>query len=190
MRTHAECAPPSLLLGPATLPHRLHPPTPPDRPPAHPPSPYGVAGLLATYDDDGPALYLVEPSGIAHKYYGTAVSGRCGEGRGARGPGGTGSATQPQPSMCISLPPPVTADHAPFRSPIRKLTPPGRQGAAGRQERAGEDQAGAADVQGGRGGGGKDVSGGRGRWDAGGWFACSTGGVLQGRGALCRSWGS
>lgn len=35
--------------------------------------PYGAAGLLATYDDEGPALYLVEPSGAAHKYHGTAV---------------------------------------------------------------------------------------------------------------------
>ncbi|GBF90613.1 proteasome subunit alpha type-3 [Raphidocelis subcapitata] len=35
--------------------------------------PYGTAGLLATYDEDGPALYLVEPSGVAHKYHGTAV---------------------------------------------------------------------------------------------------------------------
>ena len=37
-------------------------------------SPYGAAGLLATYDaDDGPALALVEPSGVAHRYHGAAV---------------------------------------------------------------------------------------------------------------------
>jgi len=28
--------------------------------------PYGTASLLAVYDDDGPQLYLVEPSGAGH----------------------------------------------------------------------------------------------------------------------------
>jgi len=72
---------------PGLAPARLAAPAPPPAPQAaHPPTipnqrnhvispqrPYGVAGLLATYDEDGPALYLVEPSGIAHKYHGTAV---------------------------------------------------------------------------------------------------------------------
>jgi 20S proteasome subunit alpha 7 len=35
--------------------------------------PYGSAALLATRDNNGPALYLLEPSGVAHRYYGTAV---------------------------------------------------------------------------------------------------------------------
>ncbi|KAF8062974.1 PAG1 [Scenedesmus sp. PABB004] len=35
--------------------------------------PYGVASLLAVYDKAGPQLYLVEPSGVAHRYFGTAV---------------------------------------------------------------------------------------------------------------------
>jgi 20S proteasome subunit alpha 7 len=36
--------------------------------------PYGVSSLLAVHDKAaGPQLYLVEPSGIAHRYYGTAV---------------------------------------------------------------------------------------------------------------------
>lgn len=48
------------------------------------PRPYGAAGLLATYDEEGPALYLVEPSGIAHKYHGTAVSFAKRAGRQAR----------------------------------------------------------------------------------------------------------
>lgn len=38
--------------------------------------PYGSAALLASYDADGPALYLLEPSGVAQGYYGTAVRGR------------------------------------------------------------------------------------------------------------------
>jgi hypothetical protein len=52
------------------------------KPPPHftPCSPYGAAGLLATYDEDGPALYLVEPSGVAHKYHGTAVGASGGAG--------------------------------------------------------------------------------------------------------------
>lgn len=35
--------------------------------------PYGVGTLLAVYDKDGPQLYQVEPSGIAYRYFGTAV---------------------------------------------------------------------------------------------------------------------
>lgn len=35
--------------------------------------PYGAAVFLATYDRDGPSLYLVEPSGVAHRFFGTAV---------------------------------------------------------------------------------------------------------------------
>ena len=37
-------------------------------------SPLGAAALLATYDDAaGPSLHLLEPSGVAHRYYGAAV---------------------------------------------------------------------------------------------------------------------
>ncbi|GMH34431.1 hypothetical protein BSKO_02265 [Bryopsis sp. KO-2023] len=35
--------------------------------------PFGAAVLYAVYDSDGPALYLVEPSGISQRYFGTAV---------------------------------------------------------------------------------------------------------------------
>eukprot|EP00878_Enallax_costatus_P003267 GHUV01003470.1.p1 GENE.GHUV01003470.1~~GHUV01003470.1.p1 ORF type:complete len:250 (+),score=72.50 GHUV01003470.1:219-968(+) len=35
--------------------------------------PYGVATLLAVYDKSGPQLYLIEPSGTAYRYFGTAV---------------------------------------------------------------------------------------------------------------------
>eukprot|EP00887_Chlorella_sp_A99_P000786 scaffold5.g786.t1 len=35
--------------------------------------PFGVSTLLAVYGDGGPQLYLVEPSGTMHRYYGTAV---------------------------------------------------------------------------------------------------------------------
>mmetsp|Transcript_10305 Transcript_10305/g.19510 ORF Transcript_10305/g.19510 Transcript_10305/m.19510 type:complete len:250 (+) Transcript_10305:103-852(+) len=35
--------------------------------------PYGVGTLLACYDKEGPQLYHVEPSGIAYRYFGTAV---------------------------------------------------------------------------------------------------------------------
>ncbi len=35
--------------------------------------PYGSAILLAAYDKTGPQLYHIEPSGVAHRYYGTAV---------------------------------------------------------------------------------------------------------------------
>ena len=30
------------------------------------PRPFGTSTLLAAYDDDGPQLYLIEPSGICH----------------------------------------------------------------------------------------------------------------------------
>jgi 20S proteasome subunit alpha 7 len=35
--------------------------------------PYGVTAMLATYDADGPHLHVVEPSGNACQYFGTAV---------------------------------------------------------------------------------------------------------------------
>ena len=36
-------------------------------------SPYGAASLLAVFDKTGPQLYLIEPSGVTHRYFGTAV---------------------------------------------------------------------------------------------------------------------
>ena len=35
--------------------------------------PFGVCALLAAYDRDGPALYMVEPSGTMYRYFGAAV---------------------------------------------------------------------------------------------------------------------
>eukprot|EP00803_Ostreobium_quekettii_P010703 evm.model.scf_4501.1 EVM.evm.TU.scf_4501.1 scf_4501:5888-6640(+) len=35
--------------------------------------PYGAAVFLAVYDRNGPALYMVEPSGVSHRYFGAAV---------------------------------------------------------------------------------------------------------------------
>jgi 20S proteasome subunit alpha 7 len=35
--------------------------------------PYGCTTLLAVADKDGPALYVVEPSGVSHRYFGAAV---------------------------------------------------------------------------------------------------------------------
>ncbi len=35
--------------------------------------PMGVCALVAVYDRDGPALYLVDPAGTMHRYNGTAV---------------------------------------------------------------------------------------------------------------------
>jgi len=35
--------------------------------------PYGCTTLLAVADRDGPALYVVEPSGVSHRYFGAAV---------------------------------------------------------------------------------------------------------------------
>jgi len=35
--------------------------------------PYGATIVLATMDETGPGLYMVEASGVAHKYFGTAV---------------------------------------------------------------------------------------------------------------------
>jgi 20S proteasome subunit alpha 7 len=35
--------------------------------------PFGVSTLLATFDRDGPQLYLVDPAGTMHRYRGTAV---------------------------------------------------------------------------------------------------------------------
>lgn len=35
--------------------------------------PYGAAAILATYDSDGPAMYVVEPSGMMHRFNGAAV---------------------------------------------------------------------------------------------------------------------
>lgn len=34
--------------------------------------PFGCAILLSVYDDDGPQLYLIEPSGISYRYYACA----------------------------------------------------------------------------------------------------------------------
>ncbi|CAL5221453.1 g3645 [Coccomyxa viridis] len=35
--------------------------------------PFGTSTLLAAYDDAGPQLYLIEPSGDCHRYFGTAI---------------------------------------------------------------------------------------------------------------------
>mmetsp|Transcript_1505 Transcript_1505/g.5155 ORF Transcript_1505/g.5155 Transcript_1505/m.5155 type:complete len:251 (+) Transcript_1505:196-948(+) len=35
--------------------------------------PFGVCSLLGCYDKDGPALFMLEPSGVSYKYFGTAV---------------------------------------------------------------------------------------------------------------------
>ena len=35
--------------------------------------PYGASLLMATYDEHGPGLYVIETSGVAHKYFGAAV---------------------------------------------------------------------------------------------------------------------
>jgi 20S proteasome subunit alpha 7 len=35
--------------------------------------PFGVSSLMAIYDDDGPQLYMIEPSGECHKYFAIAV---------------------------------------------------------------------------------------------------------------------
>ncbi|KAK9914969.1 hypothetical protein WJX75_003096 [Coccomyxa subellipsoidea] len=35
--------------------------------------PFGTSVLLAAYDDSGPQLYVVEPSGNCHRFFGTAV---------------------------------------------------------------------------------------------------------------------
>ena len=35
--------------------------------------PFGVCTLLAAYDREGPQLYLVDPAGTMHRYYGAAV---------------------------------------------------------------------------------------------------------------------
>lgn len=35
--------------------------------------PFGTSHLVAACDSDGPALYLLETSGIVHRYFGTAV---------------------------------------------------------------------------------------------------------------------
>ncbi|RMZ56108.1 hypothetical protein APUTEX25_004532 [Auxenochlorella protothecoides] len=35
--------------------------------------PMGVTSLLGVYDEEGPALYAVDPAGTVHRYYGTAV---------------------------------------------------------------------------------------------------------------------
>jgi 20S proteasome subunit alpha 7 len=35
--------------------------------------PFGVAALIASYDKNGPALHVIEPSGNCYKYFGSAV---------------------------------------------------------------------------------------------------------------------
>ncbi|BFI22152.1 20S proteasome subunit alpha 7 [Marchantia polymorpha subsp. ruderalis] len=35
--------------------------------------PYGSAAILGGYDRDGPQLYMIEPSGVAYRYFGAAV---------------------------------------------------------------------------------------------------------------------
>ncbi|KAI3891537.1 hypothetical protein MKW92_000247 [Papaver armeniacum] len=35
--------------------------------------PFGCGVILGGYDRDGPQLYMVEPSGISHRYYGAAI---------------------------------------------------------------------------------------------------------------------
>merc|ERR1711871_1005677 len=35
--------------------------------------PFGAAVLLGVYDEDGPQLYMVEPSGVTYNYFGCAV---------------------------------------------------------------------------------------------------------------------
>jgi len=35
--------------------------------------PFGCSVLIAAYDNDGPALYQVEPSGISYRFFGTAI---------------------------------------------------------------------------------------------------------------------
>ncbi|XP_012541273.1 proteasome subunit alpha type-3 [Monomorium pharaonis] len=35
--------------------------------------PYGCSVLLGTYETDGPALYMIDPSGVSYGYYGCAV---------------------------------------------------------------------------------------------------------------------
>ena len=35
--------------------------------------PFGTAHLMASHDRDGPALHLLETSGVVHRFYGTAV---------------------------------------------------------------------------------------------------------------------
>lgn len=35
--------------------------------------PFGAAAMMACYDKNGPQLYLIDPSGTAHRYFGAAV---------------------------------------------------------------------------------------------------------------------
>jgi len=35
--------------------------------------PYGASVLLGVYDKDGPALYMIDPSGVSYKYFATAI---------------------------------------------------------------------------------------------------------------------
>ncbi|KAJ7541643.1 hypothetical protein O6H91_10G068300 [Diphasiastrum complanatum] len=35
--------------------------------------PFGSAAILGGYDRDGPQLYMIEPSGVAYRYFGAAV---------------------------------------------------------------------------------------------------------------------
>lgn len=38
--------------------------------------PYGCSVLLSAYETDGPALYMIDPSGVSYGYYGCAVGKR------------------------------------------------------------------------------------------------------------------
>jgi len=35
--------------------------------------PFGASVLLSVYDNDGPALYMIDPSGVSYKYFATAI---------------------------------------------------------------------------------------------------------------------
>jgi len=35
--------------------------------------PFGASVLVASYDDDGPGLHMIEPSGVAYKYFAAAI---------------------------------------------------------------------------------------------------------------------
>jgi hypothetical protein len=35
--------------------------------------PFGSATILGGYDRDGPQLYMIEPSGVAYRYFGAAI---------------------------------------------------------------------------------------------------------------------
>ena len=35
--------------------------------------PYGCSVILSAYESDGPAMYMIDPSGVSYGYYGCAV---------------------------------------------------------------------------------------------------------------------